>query len=80
MPRSDSERLTFWLTLRDSIEDSIAAGAPVIRYRLQDGREVEREPTGAWLKEVEAIIARLTVSTGTPSGQIAENVVRFKRS
>lgn len=77
MARSDSERLAFWQSLRDSIEDAIAAGVPVLRYKI-GGREVEREPTGKWLNEVDAIVARLESRTSAASGS-NRNLARLKR-
>lgn len=77
MARTDSERLTFWRTLRDSIEDAVAAGVPVLRYTI-DGREVEREPTGKWLNEVDSLIARLESRTSAASGT-NRNRARLKR-
>lgn len=77
MSRSDSERLTFWRDLRDSIEDAIAAGTPVLRYKV-GSREVEREPTGKWLNEVDGIVARLESRTNASSGS-NRNLARLKR-
>lgn len=77
MARTDSERLTFWRTLRDSIEDAIAEGVPVLRYKV-GGREVEREPTGKWLNEVDSLIARLESRTSAASGT-NRNRARLKR-
>lgn len=81
MARTDAERLELYLTLRDQIDDALLAGsasAPaIIRYRIGN-REVQREATKDWLAEVEAVIARLTVSTTAASGP-ARNYARRGR-
>jgi hypothetical protein len=77
MARTDSERLTLWLDLRDSIEDAIAAGIPILRYRIGN-REVEREPTAAWLREVNSIISSLQEATAVGTGPI-RNLIQLTR-
>jgi hypothetical protein len=58
MARTDSERLAFWLALRDSVEDALAAGAPVVAYEIGN-RRVEREPTSSWLRDIEERITAI---------------------
>lgn len=77
MARTDAERLEFYLELRDTLDDALAGGVPKVRYRIGN-TEVEREPTTAWLKQVEEIISRLTAATNVSRGR-HRNLIRFQR-
>ena len=63
MARTASQRLAFWEELRDSVEDGLAAGVPVIAYTV-DGQAVSKEPTEEWLTAIELRIARLRRESG----------------
>lgn len=77
MARTLSERITFWENLRDSVEDALAASAPVVRYRI-GAREVQREPTSAWLREIEQRLEDLQAEDNAASGP-ARNRAVLKR-
>jgi hypothetical protein len=75
MARSSSERLTLFENLRDKVESALLAGAPVISYSV-DGQTVTKEPTSAWLAELDARIGELRSLAATGlAGR--KNLVRF---
>jgi hypothetical protein len=75
MARTDSERLEFWLTLRDSVEDALAGSAPVISYKIGN-RTVEREPTSSWLREIEERILSIQGLLGATDGPAVNYATR----
>lgn len=76
MTRSTAERLVFWQTLLDRVEDGLAAGVPVVSYNV-DGQVVNREPTEEWITAIELRIIRLQQQS---SGGIASARNRLRRT
>lgn len=75
MARSASERLALFEALRDKVESGLLAGAPIISYSL-DGQMTTKEPTSAWLAELDARIADLRSQAGTGMAG-RKNLARF---
>lgn len=75
MARSASQRLALFEALRDKVEEGLLCGAPIISTSI-DGQVIQKEPTSAWLAELDARIADLRRQS---SGGLAasRNVVRF---
>lgn len=75
MARTPAERLAFWSSLLTQVEDSLAAGIPVVSYTV-DGQVINREPTEDWITAIELRIARLTQQT---AGGITQARNRLQR-
>jgi hypothetical protein len=77
MAKTAAQRLALFEDIRDKVESALAAGAPVVSYSV-DGQTVQKEPTSAWLAELDARIAdlRSQAGAGLPGRR---NLVRFQR-